>query len=80
MAKKDSAAIAATPVTPQAVNQGKPAIPENLNPQQALQVLVDAARIAQSKGVFSLEDAEVVAKAIRTFTPPTPQGPVNTQG
>lgn len=50
-------------------------IPVELNQQQALQVLVDAARIAQSKGVFTLDDAELVNKAIRAFTP---KGPVAT--
>ena len=49
-------------------------IPETLNQQQALQVLVDAARIAQSKGLFTLDDAELVNKAIKAFVPPT--GPV----
>ena len=48
-------------------------IPDQLNQQQALQVLVDAARIAQSKGLFTLDDAELVNKAIRAFLP---QGPV----
>jgi len=48
-------------------------IPESLNQQQALQVLVDAARVAQSKGIFTLDDAELVNKAIRAFTN---QGPV----
>jgi hypothetical protein len=48
-------------------------IPEVLNQQQALQVLVDAARVAQSKGIFTLDDAELVNKAIKAFMPP--QGP-----
>lgn len=52
-------------------------VPENLNQQQALQVLVDAARFAQSKGIFTVEDAELISKAIRAFMP---QGPVATQG
>lgn len=52
-------------------------IPESLNQQQALQVLVDAARVAQSKGIFTLDDAELVNKAIRAFMPPT--GPVPSQ-
>jgi hypothetical protein len=52
-------------------------IPENLTPNQALQVLVDAARLAQQRGIFTLEDAELVSKAIRTFTAPVqPSGPV----
>ena len=58
--------------TPEQMN-----IPESLNQQQALQVLVDAARVAQSKGIFTLDDAELVNKAIRAFIPPT--GPVPSQ-
>jgi hypothetical protein len=49
-------------------------IPEHLTQQQALQVLVDAARVSQSKGIFTLDDAELVNKAIKAFMPP--QGPV----
>lgn len=48
-------------------------IPETLTPQQALQVLVDAAKVAQSKGIFTLDDAELVNKAIKAFIP---KGPV----
>lgn len=51
-------------------------IPERLNQQQALQVLVDAARAAQAKGIFTLDDAELVNKAIKAFMPPTNEGPV----
>ena len=50
-------------------------IPAELNQQQALQVLVDAAKVAQSKGIFSLDDAELVNKAIKAFIP---KGPVAT--
>lgn len=57
--------------------QAQNKVPEFLNQQQALQVLVDAARVAQAKGVFSLDDAELVNKAIRAFVP---QGPVPTNG
>lgn len=42
---------------------------ENLTQGQAVNVLIQAARIAQSKGAFTLEDAELVAKAIRLFVP-----------
>lgn len=52
-------------------------IPEALNQQQALQVLVDAARVAQSKGIFTLDDAELVNKAIKAFIP---KGPVPSNG
>lgn len=52
-------------------------IPDKLTQQQALQVLVDAARVAQSKGIFSLEDAELVSKAIKAFmTNPDADGPI----
>jgi hypothetical protein len=39
---------------------------------QAVNVLIQAARIAQSKGAFTLEDAELVSRAIKVFVP-TPQ-------
>jgi hypothetical protein len=42
---------------------------QDLTQGQAVNVLIQAARIAQSKGAFSLEDAELVAKAIRVFVP-----------
>jgi hypothetical protein len=54
-----------------------PQIPAELNQQQALQVLVDAARVAQSKGIFTLDDAELVNKAIKAFVP---KGPVGSNG
>ena len=47
-------------------------IPEVLNQNQALQVLVDAARVAQAKGIFTLDDAELVNKAIKAFIPKGP--------
>lgn len=42
---------------------------QELTQGQAINVLIQAARIAQSKGAFTLEDAELVAKAIRIFVP-----------
>ena len=45
-----------------------------LNGQQALNVLIQAVRIAQSKGAFTIEDAEIISKAIKVFVPPTPAG------
>jgi|TARA_Y100000389_G_scaffold197744_1_gene232924 hypothetical protein len=42
-----------------------------MNQGQAVNVLIQAARIAQGKGAFTLEDAEMVAKAIKVFVPPT---------
>ncbi len=37
---------------------------------RALNVLVEAARLAQSRGAFSLEQAALVADAIAVFQPP----------
>ena len=51
---------------------------EKLSEQQALNILVNAARIAQQKGAFTLEEAEIISNAIRTFSvqPQTEQGPI----
>lgn len=35
---------------------------------QALAVLVQVAQLAQSKGILSLEDAVIVAQAVKVFT------------
>lgn len=40
--------------------------------EQAINVLIQAARIGQSKGVYSLEDAAVILQAINKFVK-TPQ-------
>lgn len=40
-----------------------------LNQQQSLNILIKAAQVAQSKGAFTLDDAEMINKAIRTFVP-----------
>ena len=40
-----------------------------LNQSQAVNVLIQAVRIAQGKGAFTLDDAEMVNKAIRVFVP-----------
>ena len=59
--------------------------PEEVNPtgdftgQQALNVLIQAVRIAQGKGAFTLEDAEIISKAIKIFVPPTPAGEEGTE-
>ncbi len=42
-------------------------IPETLTQNQALSILVQAAVFAQKQGIFALEDAEIISKAIRTF-------------
>jgi hypothetical protein len=46
----------------------------DLNGQQALNVLIQAVRIAQGKGAYTIEDAEIISKAIKIFVPPTPAG------
>lgn len=38
--------------------------------EQALQVLIQAAQLAQSKGAFTLQEAGIVAQAIETFSKP----------
>jgi hypothetical protein len=43
-----------------------------LTQPQAINVLIQAARIGQSKGAFTLEDAELIVKAIKLFTPEKP--------
>ena len=69
---ENTTGMAATPIAQE--------IPEKLSQQQALQVLVDAARVAQSKGIFSLEDAELVSKAIKAFIVSSPEGPSPAHG
>ena len=54
--------------------------PEQVNPtgelngQQALNVLIQAVRIAQGKGAYTIEDAELISRAIKVFGPPTAPG------
>jgi len=50
-----------------------------LNGQQALNVLIQAVRIAQGKGAYTIEDAELISKAIKVFVPPTPAGEEGTE-
>ena len=42
---------------------------QTMNQAQAVNVLIQAARIAQSKGAFTLDDAALVAQAIKIFVP-----------
>ena len=42
---------------------------QELNPKQAVNVLIQAARIGQSKGAYSLEDASLIMNAIKVFIP-----------
>lgn len=49
-------------------NQPAVEVPENLTPQQALAILVQGVQFAQTKGIYSLTDAELISKAVRVFT------------
>ena len=40
-----------------------------LNQAQAIDVLIQAVRLAQAKGALTLEDAELVSRAINVFIP-----------
>jgi len=50
-----------------------------LNQAQAVDVLIQAARLAQAKGAFTLEDAELVSKAIKVFIPEQPAASAENQ-
>lgn len=50
---------------------------QEMNQGQAVNVLIQAARIAQQKGAFTLEDAEMVSKAIKVFIPPVNENETN---
>ena len=41
----------------------------------AITVLVASAKMAQAKGVFTLEEASLVSKAVSVFVPPAPPTP-----
>lgn len=45
----------------------------SLTTEHALIVLISAANHCQAKGIFNLEEAELVAKAIRKISKPQPQ-------
>lgn len=42
---------------------------------RALNVLVEAARLAQTRGAFTLEQAALIAEAIGVFRPAQPEAP-----
>jgi len=42
---------------------------ENLTPEHSLIVLISAANHGQIKGAYNLDEAELIAKAIRRLTP-----------
>jgi gamma-glutamyltranspeptidase len=48
-----------------------------LNQAQAIDVLIQAVRLAQAKGAFTLEDAELVSRAIKVFIPEKQAEPVS---
>lgn len=39
-----------------------------MNQQQALEILINAVRVAQKRGAFELEEAAVLLEAIKKFT------------
>lgn len=47
--------------------QEKPKLPASLNQQDALRVIVSAVQQAQTRGKYSVEEAEVMAKAVSNF-------------
>ncbi len=44
-----------------------------------LNVLIQAVRIAQGKGAYTIEDAELISRAIKVFVPPTAPGAEGTE-
>ncbi len=48
-----------------------------LNQAQAIDVLIQAVRLAQAEGAFTLEDAELVSRAIKVFIPEKQVEPVS---
>jgi hypothetical protein len=45
---------------------------EEMNNEQALYTVVQAARAAYKRGVYGIEESEVISKAIRVLTTPPP--------
>ena len=50
-----------------ASQQSTTEIPETLTQQQAIGLLVQGVQIAQQRGAYNLEEAELIAIAIRAF-------------
>lgn len=48
-----------------------------MNEKQAIGILVQVAKLAQSKGILSLDDAHTVATAVSTLTPKEQETEVN---
>jgi len=40
-----------------------------MNQNQALTIIVQAVKVAQTKGAFTLEEAKIIAEAVEVFTP-----------
>lgn len=51
---------------------------QELTQEQALSVLIQAARLGQKAGAYSIEDAELIAKAIRVFIKPNNEVGIST--
>jgi hypothetical protein len=49
-----------------------------LTQEQALGVLIQAVKIGQSKGAYTLEDAKTIAEAVSVFVPKQPEGKTET--
>ena len=45
---------------------------DELNQEKALSILIQGVNLAQSKGVYSFEEAEIISKCVRKFTTPPP--------
>ena len=45
----------------------------NLTPEHAVIVLIAAANHCQAKGIFNLDEAELIAKSIKALSAPAPQ-------
>ena len=56
-----------------ATQQTTTQIPETLTQQQAIGLLVQGVQIAQQRGAYNLEEAELIAIAIRAFKPQSEQ-------
>ena len=45
-----------------------PEIPTTVNQEDALKILIGAVNTAQQRGVYSIDDASIMARAVRTFS------------
>lgn len=44
-----------------------------MNQQEALEILVQAVRLANKRGAYEIEESEQIAQAIKVFSQPQPQ-------